>query len=200
MAVYFVPLNVPAFIESNPEFAELSVPSAPGLVLDAVCQSCGDLTEAVVEFVAGTRLGTRAESFEQPVYVCEACQRDQQRTRTRKAGVVAARIAVSVVVATLVSVAMREWLGFSGITSTAGWLLALPVTYILGRVAFGGPRAVGRWQTVEVFWFRDPRKGEGAEFLCVRIDNPDRAARFRELNPHAIDDERWEASYSRPGD
>lgn len=196
MAVFYVPLDPRAFAEANPAFAPAAVPAAPGLVFDPSCQSCAEPTDHVAHIVTGTRLGTRSESFDQPVYLCRECLADQGHSRRRLFVVRAARVVVAVVAATVASAALRA-VGVSEITATAAWLLLVPAVYMLGAVAVRGPRTVGRWQAVEVFWFRDPRKGEGAEFLCVRIDNPDQADRFRALNPHAIGADRWDASYVR---
>lgn len=197
MAVYYVSLDVRAFAAANPGFADLQVPEEPGLTLDPSCQSCADPTDNVVEIVSGSRMGTRSESFEQPVYLCADCLSDRDRARARLAVIRAARAVTAVVVATVISAALRVGAGVSEIASTAAWLLLVPAVYMVGVMAVRAPRASGRWQPVEVFWFRDPRKGEDAEFLCVRIENPAQAARFAVLNPHAIDAERWEASYAQ---
>jgi hypothetical protein len=197
VAVFYVPLDVPSFSASNPEFADVPPPAQPGLTLDAVCLSCGDPTDNVAEIVSGARMGSRSESFEQPVYLCDPCLADRDKTRGRLTVVRSIRVVVAVVTATVTSAAVRAGLGVSEISATALWLLLLPTVYMLGAVAIRGPRPLGRWRPVEVFWFRDPRKGDDAEFLCVRIDNPERSARFAALNPHAIDAERWDASYLR---
>ena len=127
MAVFYLPLDVPAFVAANPGFEALSAPAAHGLTFDPTCQSCAEPPDHLAQIVTGTRLGARAESFEQPVYLCQDCLADQSRTRHRVLAARAARVVVAVVVATVGSTAARG-LGMSGIAATATWLLLLPAT------------------------------------------------------------------------
>jgi hypothetical protein len=196
LAVFYLPLDHAAFVAANPAFRDLPAPPESGLRFDERCLSCGVGTRHIETTVSGAGHGREREEYEQPIPLCPPCVAAQSSTREKAKTIRITRAVGALVFATFISTVLRIGMGASEIASIATWWAVALAVYALSG-SFYTFRPVAPWQEVEIIWFRDPRKGEGAEFLCVHIDNDGQARRFADLNPHSIPADRWDDSYLR---
>lgn len=200
---FFIPLDPAGFFEARP-LPPHHAPSTPGLRFDPACLACACPTEARVTLRAGLRLPSGPVAWEQPVPLCPPCAAHQRAQEARRAWATWAALGAVLLGGVGVLVACKAW----GLSPPIAVTLALA----LGLVAFWPARALASWASqrllgppppaptpgeVGLYFFRDPRQGEGAEFLCLEIGHPAQAEAFAQLNPHAIPSARWEELYDR---
>ena len=207
-AAYFIPLDPVSFFANNDFGEQFYAPDWEGVRFPATCLGCGKATEDIVHLVGGYRLGIRGSSYEQPARVCSICSRLRSHHRTLSLATWVSASVLAVAMATAATYSARVVLGISEIAALAGWcagiaLLLLPTRIILirlqkaivfSRVKVDGV-AMASYNPVDLYYFRDPRKGVDARIICLMLHNDELAQEFASLNPHAIPEPTWNASY-----
>ncbi len=206
---FFIPRDPARFFSDNPDFApDHGPPEIDELRFGGGCLSCGRPTQEVAALEGGVRTLRGVSSWVQAVPMCAACQAAQRAAQDRAhlgrvAGLIGALAAGVAAISAAASAGLKgspSLLFVGAVAGAAGYAfvaLALWAASRRGALRTGSSAQVA-FRAVEVYLFRDPRKGAGAEVLCLRIGDQGEAERFGRLNPHAIPADRWDASYSRP--
>ncbi len=179
----------------------------PALRFEGRCLSCGDATHETVLLSGGVR-GDDALSWAQPLPLCAGCEAVGARRHRLRSWISAGcwglggALGVGVALGLLLGAGWRAWsAGAAGLpaallgglllrAASAAWLEPA----LWRRLQVGGV-PLSRYREVELFCFREPRKGADARFICLRLEDDDAAAAFARLNPEAMSLEAWEASY-----
>ncbi len=200
---FFIPVDPERFFKHNRDFLpQHSAPTQPGLSFGPGCLSCAQPTDHTVTLEGGARFSPEAPRRTQPVPMCQRCvglQKEAQRAQQRA---MATAALVGIPAGMLAAMAARSLglmddIGLFVVWSVSTFMITTGTWSVLGRAAARKTQQEGVYQPVALYCFREPRKGDDMEILCLEITNRQQAERFGALNPHAIPLEAWNASYSR---
>lgn len=207
--VFFIPADPEAFFRTNLLEGYGPPEAGSAWVFPSACLSCGTPTEEVTVFrgayVAGD--GRQRRGSEQTLPLCAECTalRRRRAVRHRRANIAAALLLTGVSALGVGVLTQLGWLGDLGGVLVLGAALITSLVFVRGPFAASllalvprsGRVAARRYQHVELVFFTDPRKGEGAEFWRLLISNEELAAGFAARNPHAVSADAWARSYER---
>jgi len=211
---FFIPLDPVRFFAEHDLGPAYGVPAsaeAGGLRFESRCLGCGVETAETVVLRGGTR-GSDAMEWSQPIPMCARCGRLGGRLEGLRRTLGMASLATALCGAGGCAWALYAFAGWSQIALMAvvvgsaalGTVLVRAAAsrwlepWLMERIAEDGMPLSG-YRHVELFYFRDPRMGEGARFLCVRIEDDARATAFGRLNRHAVPSAVWDASFVASG-
>lgn len=199
MQTFFIPAQPEAFFEDNPWLAQryrAPAQADAGLRFGPGCQSCAAPTRQTAALRGGLRHQGRPVAWEQTVHLCETCQRATARRQQQQRALYATTALLALLLGVLASLWARaaSW--------QTPWVL---LSFLLGASSwFGLLLAARRWllpplppgsHGLSLDYFLDPRLGEQAWIICLRLEHPAQAEHFGRLNPHAISAQDWEANY-----